>query len=88
MQETQDQSLGQVDPLEEEMAIHSIILAGKIPWTEEPGGNSRQGPKESSMTEHTYSTSSTEWPSQDTEFGGTESQCLPVHLEPPLQSSF
>ena len=32
------QSLGQKDPLEEEMATHSIILAWKIPWTEEPGG--------------------------------------------------
>ena len=45
MQETQDQSLGQVDPLEEEMAIHSIILAGKIPWTEEPGGQQSTGSK-------------------------------------------
>ena len=25
------------DPLEEEMATHSSILAWKIPWTEEPG---------------------------------------------------
>ena len=31
-------SLGQEDPLEKEMATHSGILAGKIPWTEEPGG--------------------------------------------------
>ena len=31
MQETQVQSLGQEDPLEEEMAIHSGILAFKIP---------------------------------------------------------
>ena len=30
--------LGQEDPLEEEMAIHSSILFWKIPWTEEPGG--------------------------------------------------
>ena len=37
-QETQVQSLGQEDPLEEEMATHSSILARKIPWTEEPGG--------------------------------------------------
>ena len=37
MQETQVQSLGQEDPLEEEMATHSSILARKIPWTEEPG---------------------------------------------------
>ena len=41
MQETQEtriQSLGQEDPLEEEMATLSSILAWKIPWTEEPGG--------------------------------------------------
>ena len=37
MQETQVQSLGQEDPLEEEMTIHSSILAWKIPQTEEPG---------------------------------------------------
>ena len=29
--------LGQEDPLEKEMAVHSSILACKIPWTEEPG---------------------------------------------------
>ena len=38
MQETWAPSLGQKDPLEEEMATHSSILAWKIPWTEEPGG--------------------------------------------------
>ena len=32
------QSLGKEDPLEEQMATHSSILAWKIPWTEEPGG--------------------------------------------------
>ena len=37
-QETQVQSLGQEDPLVEEMATHSSVLAGEIPWTEEPGG--------------------------------------------------
>ena len=37
MQEMQFQSLGQEDPLEEEMATHSSILAWRIPWTEEPG---------------------------------------------------
>ena len=31
-------SLGQEDPLEKGMAIHSSILAWKIPWTEDPGG--------------------------------------------------
>ena len=38
MQETWFRSLGQEDPLEEEMAIHSGVLAWRIPWTEEPGG--------------------------------------------------
>ena len=37
MQETWIRSLGQEDPLEKEMAIHSSILAWKIPWMEEPG---------------------------------------------------
>ena len=32
------QSLGQKDPLEEEMATYSSIFAWRIPWTEEPGG--------------------------------------------------
>ena len=31
-------SLGQEDPLEEEMATHSSVRAWRIPWTEEPGG--------------------------------------------------
>ena len=39
IQETQVQSLGWKDPLEEEeMTTHSSILAWRIPWTEEPGG--------------------------------------------------
>ena len=33
----QDGLLSQEDPWEEGMAIHSSILAWKIPWTEEPG---------------------------------------------------
>ena len=37
MQETRVQSLGQEDPLEEEMATHSSTLAWRIPWTEVPG---------------------------------------------------
>ena len=36
-QETQVQSLGQDQPLENKMATHSSILAWRIPWTEEPG---------------------------------------------------
>ena len=38
MQETKVRSLGREDPLEEEMATHSSILAWEIPWTEEPAG--------------------------------------------------
>ena len=37
MLETQVRSLGQEDPLEKEMAIHSSTIAWKIPWTEKPG---------------------------------------------------
>ena len=43
MQETWVQSLGQEDPLCEEMATHSSILAWKIPWTEEPGRLQSEG---------------------------------------------
>ena len=38
MQEMWVQSMSQEDLLEKEMAIHSSILAWRIPWTEEPGG--------------------------------------------------
>ena len=50
MQETQVRSLGREGPLEEGMATHSSILAGKNPCTEEPGP---WGHKESDMTEAT-----------------------------------
>ena len=43
VQETQVQSLGQEYPLEKEMAIHSSILAWRIPWTEEAGGLQSMG---------------------------------------------
>ena len=42
-QETQVQSLDGKDPLEEEMATHSSILALEIPWTEEPSGLKSMG---------------------------------------------
>ena len=38
MQETQVRSPGREEALKKEMAIHSSILAWRIPWTEEPGG--------------------------------------------------
>ena len=41
--ETRVQSLAQEDPLEEEMATHSSILAWEIPWTEEPEGLQSRG---------------------------------------------
>ena len=43
MQEIQAQSLGQERPLEMGMAIHSSILAWRIPWTQEPGGLQSMG---------------------------------------------
>ena len=38
VQETWVCSLGLEDPLEEDMATHSSVLAWRVPWTEEPGG--------------------------------------------------
>ena len=43
MQEAWVQSLGGEDPLEEDMAAHSRVLAWRIPWTEEPGGLQSMG---------------------------------------------
>ena len=38
LQETWVRSLGREDPLEDDMATHSTILAWRIPWSGEPGG--------------------------------------------------
>ena len=43
LQQIQVRSLGREDPLKEEMATHSSILAWKIPWAEEPGGLQSMG---------------------------------------------
>ena len=51
-QEMQFQSLDPEDPLEEEMATHSSILAWKISRTEEPGRLQSMGLQESDTTEH------------------------------------
>ena len=51
MQETWVRSLGLEDPLEKEMAIHSSILAWRVPWTEEPVDYSPWGHKELDTTE-------------------------------------
>ena len=45
VQEMQVRSLGREDPLEEDMATHSSILAWEILWTEEPGGLWCMGPQ-------------------------------------------
>ena len=50
MQETWVQSLGREDPLVKEIATHSSILAGRIPWAEEPGGLQSMGSQESDTT--------------------------------------
>ena len=57
-QETQVRSLGQEDPLEEEMATHSSIIAWRIPWTEEPAvhGVAKSRKRPSTSTSHTLHT--------------------------------
>ena len=57
LQETKEtwvRSLGWEDPLEQEMATHSSILAWEILWAEEPGGLSSWGRRfgHESPTEH------------------------------------
>ena len=47
VRETWTQPLGRDDPLEEEMATHSSILAWEILWTEEPGGLQSMGSQKS-----------------------------------------
>ena len=54
MEETRVQFLGQEDPLEKEMAIHSSTLAWKIPWTEEPDRLQSMG---SQRVRHNWATS-------------------------------
>ena len=51
MQETQVQSLGWGDSLEEGMATYSSILSWRIPWTEEPGRLQSMGHMELDTTE-------------------------------------
>ena len=50
-QKTRVQSLGWEDTLENGLATHSIILAWRIPWTEEPGGIQSMGSQELAMAE-------------------------------------
>ena len=55
MRDTQAQSLGQEDPLEEGMATHASVLAWRIPRTEEPGGLQSTG------SQRVGDDSATEW---------------------------
>ena len=54
MKEMWVRSLDQGDPLEEETATHSSILAWEIPWTEEPGGLQSLGLQRLDMPEHAH----------------------------------
>ena len=54
MQETRVRFLGQEEPLNNEMATHSSILAWRIPWTEEPGRLQSRGLQESATKPHHY----------------------------------
>ena len=61
VQGTWVRSLGGRDPLEKGMAIHSGILAWRIPWTEKPGGLQSMGSKRvkhdwfrATKPQHTY----------------------------------
>ena len=51
IRETWVPSLGWEDLMEKGMVTHSSILTWRIPWSEEPGGYSAWGHKESDMTE-------------------------------------
>ena len=47
-------SLGREDPLEKEMAIHSNILAWRLPWMEKPSRLQSTGSQESDTTERLH----------------------------------
>ena len=53
-QETWIQSLGQKDPMEEEMTTHSSIPVWEMPGTEEPGGLQSMGSRKSHTQTHTH----------------------------------
>ena len=85
VQETRVRSLGQKDPLEKEMTIHSSILALEVPWTEEPGG--QWGSKELDATTYTHTHASEAWGSGQAEphmEGGDSANDVIQTLWPPL----
>ena len=71
--------LGREDPLEEETAAHSSILAWEMPWTEAAGGLQSMGLKESDTTEQlTLSLSVTTWRSWDLNPGSLAPESAPL----------
>ena len=70
MQESQGQTMGWEDPLEKEMATYSNILAWRITWIQEPGGQSPWGHKESDTTE---------WLTLSHSMSSLEHSALPFH---------
>ena len=80
MQETQVQSLGQVDPLEKGIANHSSALAWRIPWMEEPGGLQSMGSAKS-QTQLSDSHTATKLPQVNSD---TWCQQRKQHDSPPL----
>ena len=76
-QETRVGSLGWEDPLEEERATHSSILAWRILWTEEPGGLHSTGRKEAGASEGEGTHSGLGKHEKDTITPGMRSGALP-----------
>ena len=87
MQETRAvQSLGQEDPLEEEMTTHSSILAWTVPWTEKPGRQAIvYGVAKSSTQLGTEQRNTSNWLLNVT---SSESPYLPTPISPRLPTVF
>ena len=71
MQETWVWSLDGKDPLEKGIAIHSSILAWRIPWTEEPGGLQSMG---SQRVRHEWATNTSTFRLPGSSCGNTKKQ--------------
>ena len=82
MWETRVRSLGREDPLEKEMAIHSSILAWRIPWTEKPSrlqsaGSQRVGHDWATSPSFTFHRQiSSEWSPLSSDASGSWSEKL------------
>ena len=74
VQDTQGQSLGREDPLEEGMATLSSILAWRIPWTEELGGLHSMGSQSDTTERPSPACHGVSWRSAHLHTGGCESR--------------